>query len=258
MRRQRVVVPTLSLEGATSKQEIVLPADIHHYLCRVLRVKSGDMLELCDGHGLRWQAQVVGEIDEILMVSLLSSMPTTNKPFPVWLVQALPKSDRFEQIIQKTTELGVTRIVPYMSQHSVVRLDHKKAAKRHERWSRIIQEASRQSRRDNLPQLDGLSSFDEILSSLPDTFSKIVCWEGEHSIGLKEWVAAHPAPDGVVVFVGPEGGFSPQEVETMDDFGITSVGLGPLILRTETAGPAVLSILQFSYGCLGDAAVLYD
>lgn len=223
--------------------QIDLPNDLQRHIKKVLRFQPGAELQLFDGHGrvidavLREQGQV-----EILKLEV--------SPEPhclLTLIQGMPKGDKLELVLQKGTELGVNHFALVEMERSIGNLKAERRDKKVERWQKIIQEAARQSRQYHLPRLDAGSSFPEILRHI-DADEKLILWE-ESAVSLA--TALPPAPvRSVAVVVGPEGGISPQEVELAKSMGFKVVGLGPRILRTETAGLAIMSILQYLYGDL--------
>ncbi len=223
------------------------------YLKKVLRLREGDAVEVSDGFGRVWTAALAEDSSGELALELREPLPSRPAPFPVYLVQALPKKDRFEFVLQKGTEVGVHRFAPALSRRTVVELKSaEKVEKRLSRWKKIVLEASRQSRRDFLPQVDLPRPLEEAVAQLPTDIPKLLLWEREEVNSLKRWLSElEERPKGVAIIVGPEGGFEADEVERLRQMGVISVGLGPLILRTETAGPVVAAILQYQFGILG-------
>lgn len=250
---RRVVLPQLSLDPSLlTSHELSLEPDTAHYLLRVLRQSPGQEIEVCDGKGMRWLARIHEQAAlHACMVTLLEQLPSQPEPFPIYLAQGLPKGDKLELILRQGTEVGISGFFPFSSDRTVVQLDAKKAVKRLERWEKIVQEAARQSQRGHAPEVHEVVALRELNEILPKGWPRLICWEGEQSLGLQAWVRSFSAPPpGVVILIGPEGGFSAQEVESLRQQGVISVGLGPLILRTETAGLAVSSILQYEWGLL--------
>lgn len=250
---RRVLLPDLALSAwDTTPIDIDLAKDTAHYLLRVLRQPPGESVEICDGKGARWYAHIhANATSERCRVSLIESLPPIPTPFPVYLAQGIPKGDRFEQILRQGTEVGIAAFYPLSTERTVVQLDEKKANARRERWEKITAEAARQSQRSIAPTVYDVAEIGDLVSVLPRGVPVIVCWEGEQERGLRAWVRSFATPPcGVVILIGPEGGFSAKEVAFLAGHGILSVGLGPLILRTETAGVAVASILQYEWGVM--------
>jgi 16S rRNA (uracil1498-N3)-methyltransferase len=165
----------------------------------------------------------------------------------VRLIQGLPKGDKMDLILQKGTELGISRFTPLLSGRSVPRLNQDRRDNRRQRWLKIIEEASRQSRRPCLPRLDEVETFDEVLKA--DEGLKLLLWE-ETCQPLAQVLPTDP-PGSAALLVGPEGGFAEAEVARATQAGFVPVSLGPRILRTETAGFTLAAILQYLYGDIG-------
>ncbi len=171
----------------------------------------------------------------------------------ITLAQSLPKGSKMEFIIQKATELGVSRIVPFISSRSISRLTGDRATGKAARWRKVAVEASRQSGRGDVPEVSEIVSFDEMLRTEDGDALRIILWEGEAQQGIREILTdeRHAGADSFCIVIGPEGGFSWEEIEKARRGGFLSAGLGRLILRTETAPLAVLSILQYEKGLFG-------
>jgi 16S rRNA (uracil1498-N3)-methyltransferase len=163
----------------------------------------------------------------------------------ITLLQSLPRGERMDLIVQKATELGVTRIVPVQSQHGIA----KPAPGRQQRWQTIAVEAARQSGRADVPAVEGALSLAAALARFADPDAgRFLLWEDEKSRPLAHAIA--PGTRRVVLLVGPEGGFAPAEVEACALAGFVSVGLGPRILRTETAAIVAVALAQAATGGL--------
>ncbi|CCO07882.1 16S rRNA (uracil(1498)-N(3))-methyltransferase [Desulforamulus hydrothermalis] len=244
----RFFVPPEQITGNTAR---ITGPDVKH-ISRVLRLTTGDNLTLLDGAGSVYQA-VISEIhkEEILCMLLAQEAAAAEAALRVTLVQGLPKGDKMETIIQKCTELGVYRIIPLAAHRSVVKLDDKKAAERQERWQRVAVEAAKQCRRTCVPEVQKLRRWHEVLAALPDRALVLLPWEEEKQQSLKQVLQMVPTPSEVYLFIGPEGGFTPAEAAQVSRPGCYRVTLGSRILRTETAGPAALTMVLYHYGELG-------
>jgi 16S rRNA (uracil1498-N3)-methyltransferase len=168
----------------------------------------------------------------------------------VTLIQALTKGDKLDIVVQKATELGVARIIPVTSARSVPRLEAVRALGRRARWQKIARDAARQSGRVDVPEVEAVTPLATALSSVGESAFKVMMWEGARQHGLRE-VLPETQPKRIVIATGPEGGFSLEEVDAARHAGFSVVGLGPRILRTETAALVTLSILGFALGDLG-------
>lgn len=253
MTRHRVILPQIQLPDSLPASSTSLDAETEHYLVRVLRARPGDIVEVCDGADSAWLAELIQSDEQHYAFQWVESAPTRSSNFPFVLAQGMPKADKLESILQKSTELGVTGFQPFFSKHCVVKPKPEKEAKKLGRWLKIVKEAARQCRRTDVPDVHASVSLMELCDVLPADLPKLVCWEGESSQSLRNWIQEHPDISGAVVAIGPEGGFSEDEITYLEQQGFVSVGLGPLILRTETAGPTVAALFQYMYGSLGDA-----
>ena len=168
----------------------------------------------------------------------------------ITLFQGLAKGDKVETVIQHGTELGVCGFVPVASSRAVVKLEPKKAVERVERWQRIAREAAEQSRRGAVPAVAEVVSWKQAAARCRDYDLALVPWE-EGGEPLKTVLEAHPGAKTVAVFIGPEGGLSPDEVALAREHGARAVTLGPRILRTETAGLAAAAAILYALGDLG-------
>lgn len=242
----RLHVPASALGGP----DVTVTGAAASYLHAVLRLRPGEPLEIFDGEGHVYASRIVrydGD-DAVLAVG-----PREDRPFGgvrVTLAQGLPKGDKFELIIQKAVELGVTGIVPVACERSVVRLDPKKATERVARWQKIADEAARQCGRAQMAAIDAVQPFAAFVQRPRQAGEKrLLLDEEERTHRLREELTDPTAHH--VLLVGPEGGLSRDEVVTAKRFGFVPITLGPRILRTETVGLAVLSIAQHVLGDLG-------
>jgi len=222
---------------------VSLPEELRRHLQTVLRLQAGDRIQLFNGAG-----QVATSI--LRDDSTIELQDVMNYPAPncfLTLIQGLPKGDKLELILQKGTELGVNQFYLTTMERSVGLLKSARKAKRLERWQKIIQEAARQSKQYHLPQLEADTLLPNVLSTVKADL-KLLLWE--ESAKPLEAVLPQLPPQRIAVVVGPEGGISQQEVLQAEAEGYRPVSLGPRILRTETAGLAIMTILQYLYGDL--------
>ncbi len=175
-----------------------------------------------------------------------------NNGFQIILHQALPEKERMEWIIQKTTELGVHRIIPFKSEKSISLEEREKKQKKTCRWPYIALRASEQCRRQDIPAISPFCTFQESLKAAKDSQIKIILWAKNEKIpSLKKFLGQQIKDHQISIMVGPEGGFTHDEIRLASKEGFTPVQLGSRILRTETASIAILSILQFTLGDMG-------
>lgn len=237
----RFFVPPESLQG----EQIVITGDPHHHMSKVLRIKVGATLVLLDGCGQCCEVQLEGLDSQQASTRVLRRWREADATLPLTLLQALPKGDKFDLVLQKGTELGVSYFQPLETEHAIPNLSEARLSKRLQRWQRIVSEAARQSRRSFLPAVKPIKKLSAALDE-PCEHLKLVLWEAG-SVALEEVLPAQ-SPAGVTLLVGPEGGFSSSEMQAITAAGFLAVHLGPRILRTETAGLAVTPILQYLYG----------
>ena len=233
-------VPEPKLSSGTV---IHLPGELRKHLKTVLRLQPGDNIQLFNGVG-QLATAILKEDSVVELIDVADYPPPVC---PLTLIQGLPKGDKLELILQKGTELGVNQFYLTAMERSVGLLKADRKQKRLERWQKIIQEAARQSRQYHLPQLVAGSSLPQVLSTVQADL-KLLLWE-ESVTPLQDILPRHP-PQQVAVLVGPEGGVSQQEADQIMAQGYQAVSLGPRILRTETAGLAIMAILQYLYGDL--------
>jgi 16S rRNA (uracil1498-N3)-methyltransferase len=219
------------------------------HLRTVLRLDAGDEFTATDGAGAEYVLRVESLGRERGRAAVLSrAVPPRESALETVLVQALPKGDRFSFVLEKAVELGVSGIQPLTCARTVAAAGGGAAAAA--RWRRIVESAVAQSGRTSLPPVHPLRSFEELLAEpvLPEL--RVLLWE-RAAQGLRAALAGRPAPRSVLLAVGPEGGWSEQEVERAGQAGFLVVRLGPRTLRTDTAGIAALALLQSAWGDLG-------
>lgn len=246
----RFFVPGASLQLGNSI-DITDIQDIQH-IQKVLRLKVGDSLEIADGAG----CEAVAEIGEIARAGVRVKITGINainreSPLEISLFQGLPKGQKLEVIFQKNTEIGVSEFVPVITERCVVRInDLTTENKKRVRWQMIIDEAAKQSKRGKVPVLKPVTSLKDAVESLTGFDLVLVPHTGGSASPLSEIISGGVKRK-VAVFIGPEGGFSEDEVEAIVEAGGKAITLGPRILRTETAGFVASSILQYVYGDMG-------
>lgn len=238
-------------KGRVSDGRAVISGELFRHIVRVLRMQAGDRIILADNEGWEHRGLIRSVDRDTLIVGIEgSSLREPGDETRITLCQGLPKGDKLELIIQKCTELGLDRLVPFTSGRTVPKLDKNREAGRLERWRRIALEAARQSNRPTISEVTPIIPFDRLLDSV-DAEVRLLLWEGEPTRRLKEVLAELPKPRRVAVIVGPEGGLSREEAELAESKGFVPVTLGELILRTETAGIAITAILQYQWGEIG-------
>lgn len=229
-----------------SDEIIITGQDVNH-IKNVLRLKVGEEISVSDGADKEYICSI-RELTEDKVFAKIEDVLGNNRELPVeiYLFQGFPKGDKLETIIQKAVELGVAKIVPVMTKRSIVKLDDKKAAKRVERYNAISLAAAKQSKRSVIPEVLPVMSFKEALKLAETLDMNIIPYENAEGIAASKAVIKEVASQkSLGIFIGPEGGFDQAEVDDVLAIGGKSITLGHRILRTETAGMTVLSIIMF-------------
>ena len=223
---------------------ITITGDDLRHIRTVLRKQPGDLLTLLDGQGKEYTVRITA-IEKAEIDTEIVDRRERHPSFPaIVLGQGLPKSDKMDLIVQKATELGVSSIVPLMTERTIVKVRDEE--KRGERWQKIAREAAMQCGRPDIPQVKAIRSFSTFIRSLvpgPETLLLIPWEEGTELV--KNVIRRHLDATHVVVLIGPEGGFSQAEADAAKDRGFHLVSLGPNILRTETAAMAALAMIGY-------------
>ena len=236
-------MPRFFIDGTADGRAYITGADALH-IAKALRMRPGEALTLCDGKGTDFEGVLETVTDRQVTVRITASRPSQAEPtLAVTLYQGLPKGDKMDWIVQKAVELGVTAVVPVATRRSVARLEGK-ADKKQERWQRIAAEAAGQCGRGILPAVERPLSWSQALSRLSGE-PALVFYEGGGR-PLRELVT--PSTRRLSVFVGPEGGFDPEEIDAIRRQGGGVATLGPRILRCETAPLAALTLLMHLSG----------
>lgn len=220
--------------------------DVNH-IKNVLRMKSGEKIVICDGQGKDCYCIIEKVCDDLVTASIDTIQDTgTELPVRITLFQGLPKSDKMELIIQKAVELGVYEIVPVMMSRSVVKYnDEKKESKKLQRWQAISESAAKQSRRGIIPLILPVMSYRDAVSYAKTMDWSVLPYENAKGInGTRESLEALEGCKTGAIIIGPEGGYEDLEIELAKDNDILPVSLGRRILRTETAGLALLSMIM--------------
>ena len=240
MRLSRVYTSQLLL--AADSVELAGPAS--HYLTRVLRLTEGDSVSLFNGDGRDYSGEICEVQRQSVLVRLTGSRVSGNESrLKITLVQAISRGERMDYSLQKATELGVFCIQPVISRRVEVRLDKKRQAKRLAHWQGVVISACEQSGRALVPEVKVPLSLEDWLA-VADVSQRLVL----EPAAEREMSSFPIAGDAVSVLVGPEGGFTTRELDDVQAMGVTAVSLGPRVLRTETAGPAAVAVLQANAG----------
>ncbi len=235
---------------AVNESRVVFDDEETRHLTRVLRLGPGDLVQAVDGRGTEYTVRLESVGGRAAQGTILCrSVQRIESPLSITLAQGIPKGDKMEWIVKTVTELGATRIVPLLTRRCVVRIQQ--GRERARRWQRVAKEAAKQSGRSVIPVVEVPRTLDEFLAERPAADLGVCLWERERR-GLRELLEAVGRPvTSALLVVGPEGGLAPDEVDALKTAGLESAGLGPRILRAETAAPVGVALLQSRWGDLG-------
>jgi len=243
----RFVVEPANIEGNSIK---ITGDDLKH-LRQVLRLEAGDKIGVFDGLGMEYEAVLTDVDKDRAYAEIISSFRSDTEPsVKLTLFQGLPKGDKIDLIIQKSVELGVYRVVPVITERTVVQLDPKQSRKKTERWQRIAKEAAKQCHRAYIPEISEPVEFDEVLKKTREFDAAVMLYENEEKKCLKELLKCYTINKigNVALLIGSEGGFSNEEAEKCKIAGFDIAGLGKRILRSETAAITAISIIMYEMG----------
>ncbi|NCT69397.1 MAG: 16S rRNA (uracil(1498)-N(3))-methyltransferase [Xanthomonadaceae bacterium] len=226
---------------------LALPETAANHLARVLRLREGDACVLFNGDGHDYDARLTAISKRGVLTDIVGARTVDNEsPLHVTLLQGIARGEKMDLILQKATELGVAAIVPVMAERTEVKLDAERTEKRVAHWRSVIASACEQSGRARLPSLSAPASLADAARDVGTGATKLTLDPtGDVSLATVEI-----ASGAVVVAIGPEGGWSPRDRDTLSAAGFTGLRLGPRILRTETAGLAAIAALQSRFGDL--------
>lgn len=239
-------------------QTLELSAEISHHIVTVLRLRPADIFDLCDGAGRCWRVALEGGNAKKVRVRILEQRTEAETAVYIELLQGLPKGERFDLVLQKNTELGVSRFIPVYTRRCQGRIAREKEEKKRQRWEKIVQEAARQSERSWVPNVEKPTPLEDALQTCTAGL-RLVLWEEAETelstvlpatLELGRHGEKHPRGS-IAVLIGPEGGLALDDIAQARSYGFVPVRFGPRILRTETAGFAVNAVLQYLYGDTG-------
>jgi 16S rRNA (uracil1498-N3)-methyltransferase len=241
---------------ALSETGVLIRGDLFHHIREVCRFRAGDQFEVLPGNGEAWLVEVEAQTNHELSARLLAkrALPELAKPY-LTIALSVPKLPKVDWIVEKSVELGVYEIHPFVSDYSFLRSVKEISANRVQRWQKLVQAATQQSGRGDLMKLANATTLENLLlefNQSPKT-GGLFPYEGETRVGLPAAIQDLKTKDldHVWAFVGSEGGFSPREVELFASYGLNPVSMGEQILRVETACLALASVIKYELGALG-------
>ncbi len=219
------------------------------HISKVLRMKAGETITLCDGCGSDYEAKIEKSDKDCVSATIFSQKKSESEPdIEITLFQALPKSGKMEYIIQKCTELGINKIIPCIMDRCVVKLNSEADAKKKvQRYQSIALAAAKQSGRGIVPSVEMPVKFDKMLSLMKEYDLSFTAYENEDGTTIKDIFKNAKGVKSIAFVIGPEGGISEGELEKIKDLEISTVSLSKRILRTETAGETVLSMINYEF-----------
>ncbi len=241
-------MPRFFVDKEISKDgNILITGDDAFHIARSLRMAVGDIITVSDGEGTEFICRLIKIRDDVCECEITEEhLGGGESPIDITLFMAYPKGDKLETVIQKSVELGASKIIPFESSRCIKRPKAEKLAGQLARLSRIAEEAAKQCGRSKLPKIGLPLGFKEMLEAAKHSELALFCYEGEDTLSLKEALDSSK-PATVSVVVGSEGGFSPEEARMATDAGLTSVTLGKRILRCETAPTFVLASIAYKF-----------
>jgi 16S rRNA (uracil1498-N3)-methyltransferase len=237
---------------AIRDNRVVLRGTIVHQIRDVLRMRPGDPVVFLDNSGWAQRAELVTVDRDVVRGRVIEKWRLETEPGArITLCQGLLKGQKFDWVLQKGTELGIAAFVPVLASRCIVGSLNDVSDARVERWQKIIVAAAEQAGRARLPHLANAMLFANACESAARAGLALIPWEGERVLGLREALQQVPRSKEIHLFIGPEGGFTDEEVSVARDLGVTSVSLGPRILRAETAGLVAAAVILYALGDLG-------
>jgi 16S rRNA (uracil1498-N3)-methyltransferase len=233
------------ISGATS---IITGSDARH-IKTVLRLKPGDKIGLFDGTGMEYRAEIIDFSPECITVSITDRFPSTSEsPVRIIIAQGFLKEKKMDVLVRQLSELGVSKWIPFFAQRSVSRPDKKQISIRTQRWKKIAKESLKQCRRGRVMEIGDTVSYEEMLDLGEPLDLKIVFWENEFQLVDAKLSKPNRQIHRIFAVLGPEGGLTNREIESARNRGFATVGLGPRILRAETATAAACVLMQYLFG----------
>lgn len=232
-----------------TEDTVALPSDESRHISRVLRLPEGESIELLDGLGSVYTARIITTGKQVRARIISVAETGDGNEVPLVVGQGILKGKKMDTVIQKCTELGVTRFLPFHSERCQGKPGELREDKKHERYQRIVEAACKQCYRPDLMEMGRLTEFTLAIESFDITTRTLplLFWEEEKEVSLHD-VTIQENLDQAIVLLGPEGGFSAQEVEAARQLGWQTVSLGPRILRAETATLTAVSLVQYLLG----------
>jgi 16S rRNA (uracil1498-N3)-methyltransferase len=243
-----------SPDALENKATCELGPDNLKYIKQVMRLKQGNKINVFDGFGQEFEAVIKGFTPKTVFIELGKRIPLADKEIRITLAQAIPKAGKMDTIVKSAAELGADEIIPFDATRSVSRIAGEKSSLKVARWQKIAGEAARCCHSSHIAKVSKVSSFEDMLTSASGNALRLIFWEEESQKTIKDILTdeTFAATKDFFIVVGPEGGFSKDEVTMAKESGFVSVSLGKQILKVETAAVAIISIIQYEKGIFGN------
>lgn len=242
----------INQQSAAPDDVIIMRGDEARHMGKALRLNAHDAVMLFDREGASYTGIIINKArGEIAVRVVAKAAAGAQDAAEIILAQAVTKAQKMDFIVQKSTELGVSKIIPFFSSRCIPKWDSGKAAGKAQHWQNIVTASVKQSGIRAVPAVEPVALFSEVIKREYPGFLKLILWENETENSLGRIFSAVAFPQKIIFAVGPEGGFSGQEIERAQESGFAAVGLGKYILRAETAPVAVLTIIRYELGELG-------
>ena len=237
-----------------NKSDCELGSDNLKYLKQVMRLKPGDKINVFDGFGHEFEAVIKDFSARTVFIKLGNKIPQADKEISITLAQAIPKASKMDTIVKSAAELGADVIIPFEGKRSVSRIASEKCSSKVARWQKIAGEAARCCHSNHIAKVLEVSSFADMLVCASNEAMRLIFWEEESQQTVKDVLTdkAFATTKDIFIVIGPEGGFSKDEVAVAKEYGFISVSLGKQILKVETAAVAIISIIQYEKGIFGN------
>ncbi|UCZ54489.1 16S rRNA (uracil(1498)-N(3))-methyltransferase [Bacillus shivajii] len=235
---------------------VMITGEEQKHIRRVMRMETGDTIVCCALDGKCYTCELSEFTDEHVKAVIVEEETVTKElPIEVSIAHGLPKGDKLELVLQKGTELGAFHFLPFEAERSIVKWDEKKAKKKIERWNKITKEAAEQSHRQKMPKVHSVDRFQNLVYTFKNYTYVLVAYEEAAKSDEKSRFFSvlnnMKAGDNLLLLIGPEGGFSDREIQTMQEHGAITCGFGPRILRSETAPLYGLAAISYHFELLG-------
>ena len=237
----RFYVPKESVKGNT----IVIGGEEAHHIIDVMRLKPSDGIVAFDGTGREYAGVIRSVNKKSVVIDIVRTLePAAKRSVNITLIQAIPKKAKMDYVVEKATELGASAVIPVFTQRTIPDWDDEKKVSCAERWRKIALEASKQSSRTEIPKVSSIKDFSGSIRDAADCDLALIATLADGAVGLRNAIAGFKGHT-IAVAIGPEGDFTPEEVKEAMAAGFKPVSLGPRVLKSDTAGLAVLAILDY-------------